>query len=170
MAKEIEKKYLLNYLPKEALELGKLLKIEQGYLSEKPTVRVRITEEDNIKSAYITIKGKKVGISADEFEYSVPLEEGEKMLELSLHTIKKNRYVVPFGELKIELDEFTSVVNGLLVAEIEIPNEAYEIKMPKWLKGAVNKEVSKDNMYSNVNLSKNELKISKKVKTSKKAI
>ena len=54
-------------------------KIKQGYISEtkKSVTRVRISN----KAAYITIKENKKEISKLEFEYSIPIKEGQYLIE-----------------------------------------------------------------------------------------
>ena len=69
MAKEIERKFLVSYIPEEAIGI----EIKQGYLqSEKHrTVRIRtIVENTGLKKSFLTIKGvsNERGTSRYEFE------------------------------------------------------------------------------------------------------
>lgn len=123
----------------------------QGYLNDdaERVVRVRIAGEN----AYLTIKGKNVGVIRPEFEYEIPLADARFMLDnLCLHPlIEKMRYKIPQNELVWEVDEFLGENEGLVIAEIELPSEIYPLTLPNW----VGEEVSSDARYYNVNLFKN---------------
>ena len=79
MAKEIERKFLLkNDNWKTQFSSRKIIK--QGYLStqKERTVRVRILGE----KGFLTIKGETVGMTRLEFEYEIPVQEANELLEL----------------------------------------------------------------------------------------
>jgi CYTH domain-containing protein len=146
MAKEIERKFLVkdSWQPQSA---G--IKIAQGYLSTVPerTVRVRIKGE----KGYLTIKGKNVGVSRAEYEYEIPRQDAEEMLQLAEQPILvKTRYLEQQGEFTWEVDVFAGENQGLVVAEIELPAEDAEFSRPAWL----GQEVSGDVRYYNANLIK----------------
>ena len=73
MAKEIERKFLmdLNYWSTDVIGVP----YRQGYLAvtEKGIVRVRTKGE----VATLTIKSSGIGISRDEFEYQIPMDEAK---------------------------------------------------------------------------------------------
>ena len=102
---EIEKKYLVSELP-DNLPQYKCRKIEQGYLSTSPVVRVRM---DNDKY-YLTYKGK--GLLARE-EYNLPLtkESYEHLIQKADgNIITKKRYEIPDNSgHTIELDKDIAV-------------------------------------------------------------
>lgn len=77
MALEIERKYLVDLEKFGTLPTGN--RIKQGYLStnKEAVVRVRVKND----KAYLTIKGSNVGVSRLEFEYEIPLDEANEMLE-----------------------------------------------------------------------------------------
>lgn len=146
MAKEIERKFLVkdSWQPQSA---G--IKIAQGYLSTvtERTVRVRIKGE----KGYLTIKGKNVGVSRAEYEYEIPRQDAEEMLQLAEQPILvKTRYLEQQGEFTWEVDVFAGENQGLVVAEIELPAEDAEFSRPAWL----GQEVSGDVRYYNANLIK----------------
>ncbi|MCQ2336550.1 MAG: CYTH domain-containing protein [Paludibacteraceae bacterium] len=150
---EIEKKYLVNEkwsAPKKGGEY-----FRQGYLAEEgATTRVRIISpkgNEADKHAYLTIKGKTVGISRPEFEYEIPVEDAENMLKMALYPIiEKFRYRVNYGGKIWEVDEFLGFHKGLIVAEIELSSENEAFDVPEW----VGEEVSLDRSYSNAALSR----------------
>lgn len=121
----------------------------QGYLCREParTVRVRVAGEQ----AFLTIKGLTTGATRAEFEYPVPLADAQALLAMcDGPVIEKVRHLVPAGEgLVWEVDEFFGDNAGLVVAEIELQDEAQAFERPDWL-GA---EVTDDKRYLNSNLS-----------------
>ena len=77
------------------------------------------------------------------------------LLKLALPTvIVKTRYIVPQGKLFFEVDVFEGDHKGLILAEIELPNEKASIDLPSW----IGKEVTGDVRYYNSYLSSKESK------------
>ncbi len=153
MASEIERKFLVKRESWAAPEVGGV-QFRQGYLSIDPerTVRVRIAGRD----AFLTIKGLTRGIERREFEYRVPREDVETMLdELCVKPlIEKVRYRVEFSGRVWEVDEFFGENDGLLLAEVELPQAEAKVELPPW----AGKEVSADPRYFNSNLARNPYK------------
>lgn len=144
---EIEHKYLVADSSYKSLA-SEVHHISQGYIStvKERTVRVRTYDD----KGYITVKGSVVGATRPEFEYEIPLADAEDMLRniCEQPIIQKDRYIVPFGGNKWEVDEFGSNLKGLIVAEIEIPNEDYAYSLPPF----AGKNVTGDPRYYNSNL------------------
>lgn len=149
MALEIELKFLVtNNTWKKQVE-G--IHYRQGYLStdKHRTVRVRTIND----KAFLTIKGIPIGVTRKEFEYEIPFNEGEVMLnELCKQPIiEKNRYKIRAeNDLVWEIDEFLGENKGLIVAEIELEYESQSFIKPDWL----GKEVSTDPKFYNSSLVK----------------
>ncbi len=148
MAKEIERKFLVEGDAWRALAKG--TNNRQGYLNtaKERTVRVR-TAEDN---AFLTIKGLTVGATRAEYEYEIPFDEGKAMLDALAEKplIEKKRYKIPAGGLTWEIDEFLGDNAGLIVAEVELKSEDQAFERPLWL----GDEVTGDPRYYNANLIK----------------
>ena len=148
MAQEIERKFLVRG---DAWHTDNGTLIRQGYLYSgiNGVVRVRTTGEH----AYLTVKGRKFGISRLEFEYEIPLAEANEMLDKLCFKplIEKVRHEVPMDGFTWEIDEFLGENAGLVVAEIELEDENQEFLKPDW----VGIEVSNDVRYLNSNLVKN---------------
>ncbi len=150
MPQEIERKFLVKSDYKSSTT--KASRIIQGYLSSVPerTVRVRIKD----KKGYLTIKGpvNESGASRYEWEKQIPPEEAEELLSLcEPGIIDKTRHIIPAGNnLFFEVDEFHGNNEGLVVAEIELPNENFSFDRPGWL----GKEVTGDKRYYNSMLKK----------------
>jgi adenylate cyclase len=153
MGIEIERKFLVNHAKWAAVEkpAGKLFK--QGYIlsDDKRTVRIRVTNE----AAYLTLKGSTTGISRNEYEYTIPIADGNEILNgLTVSSIQKVRYEINFEGRLWEVDVFSGENEGLIVAEIELEHEDEAFTKPDWVEG----EVSDDHRYSNAALSVNPYK------------
>ncbi len=147
MAVEIERKFLVeNDLWRAHVVSSSELK--QAYISNQinATVRVRISGD----KAFLTIKGPTSGISRDEFEYAIPVDDAKLMLDLR-HAgvvIEKTRHKVRCGEHIWDLDIFYGENEGLRLAEVELKSETEEFQLPEWA-GA---EVTGDCRYANSRL------------------
>ncbi|WP_372766183.1 CYTH domain-containing protein [Lutibacter sp.] len=148
MTKEIERKFLVTGdFKKQAV---KSYKIAQGYLSTVPerTVRVRIRDHQG----FITIKGisNASGTTRFEWEMEIPVNEAENLLLLcEPKIIEKIRHIIPANDnLYFEVDEFFGENKGLIISEIELPNENTEFTKPSWL----GKEVTGQLKYYNASL------------------
>ncbi len=153
MAIEIERKFLV--VGDQWRKLGKGTSYRQGYITtQNPqnTVRVRIAGEQG----YLTIKGKKEGISRAEFEYSIPLEDANLILDTLCDRplIEKTRYKIIIDELIWEVDEFLGDNQGLIIAEVELREANQIINLPEW----IGREVTEDFRYYNASLVKNPYK------------
>lgn len=147
MAVEIERKFLVKDFSWMLGVKGKLYC--QGYLvrEKERTVRVRRVED----RAFLTVKGVSDGPSRLEYEYEIPVADGQELLDnlCEQPLIEKVRYLVPYAEMVWEVDEFRGVNKGLVVAEIELLSPEQEFEKPPWL----GDEVTGDLRYYNSILS-----------------
>ena len=146
MGKEIERKFLVIGEAWRGLAQGTLYR--QGYLNsaKERTVRVRTVGD----KAVLTIKGLTVGASRVEYEYEIPFEDGNFLLDnlAEKPIIEKKRYRIPQGKFVWEIDEFFGENQGLIVAEIELESEDEAFDRPEW----AGQEVTGDPRYFNSNL------------------
>ena len=141
---EIERKFLV---VSEEWKVHPSVLVRQGYLSTDPDRTVRVRTCGN--KAWLTIKGAVRGLSRQEYEYPVPIEEAEALLKLChLPLIEKYRFRVLHGDMVWEIDEFIKENRGLVIAEIELKSERQKFARPEWL-GA---EVTHDTRFYNSNL------------------
>ena len=149
MGIEIEKKFLLTGTQWKQLATGTAYR--QGYLNsvKERTVRVRTINDQG----FLTIKGVSVGATRLEYEYEIPLEDANALLDelCEKPLIEKNRYKVNFSGFTWEIDEFFGENDGLIVAEIELESEDQVFDKPEW----VGEEVTGDSRYFNSNLINN---------------
>jgi adenylate cyclase len=147
MAKEIERKYLvINESYKEMAV--KSVRIIQGYISRRKeaTVRVRIKGD----SAFLTVKGVTEGISRNEWEYEIPVDDATEMLRTACEgkVIDKVRYIVPCEGFTWEVDQFNGQLSPLTIAEVELPSADTNPVLPDF----VGEDVSGNPAYYNSNL------------------
>ena len=149
MAKEIERKFLVKGDAWRALAKGTIYR--QGYLNSAKERTVRIRTAD--AKAFVTIKGIMIGPTRSEYEYEIPFDDGQAMLDTLAEKppIEKKRYKIPVGNVTWEIDEFLGENAGLIVAEVELKSTDQTFDKPVW----VGEEVTDDPRYLNANLVKN---------------
>ena len=146
MGVEIERKFLVASDAWRS-EVKRHSDIRQAYLSVNETSSVRVRIDD--AAAFLTVKSAGPALRRDEFEYPIPVADAEALLALRTgRLIEKRRHVVPQGALRWEIDVFSGALAGLVIAEIELPDETTPIARPAWL-GA---EVTGDGRYANASL------------------
>lgn len=114
----------------------------QGYLAvtERGVVRVRLEGG----RALLNVKGPQQGLTRDEFEYEIPLDDAEAMLaRLCGLVIEKTRHFREFAGFTWEVDVFHGANAGLVTAEVELPDESAAVPLPPW----VGEDVSHDVRY-----------------------
>jgi adenylate cyclase len=146
MPVEIEHKYLVNkeLWLKEQPRKGE--HIRQGYITNEPekTVRVRTINQ----RAYITVKGETHGASRDEYEFRIPLNEANELLDKFCgDVIEKTRYKVRYRRRTWEVDVFEGPNEGLILAEIELSSENQKYKAPVWAEQNVTGEMKYYNSF-----------------------
>lgn len=144
---EIERKYLVKSIP-ENLDSYSQKIIQQAYLSTEPVLRIRKSNDRYIftyKSAGLMSREEiEAPLTKEAYEYLLPKADG--------NIITKTRYDIPMeNNLKIELDIFDGCFMGLIIAEVEFPDEesAVAFTPPDWF----GKDVTFSTDYHNSTLS-----------------
>ena len=149
-SREIERKYLVKRLPVEILH-SRHFRIAQGYLaSERGGRHVRLRKKAKVASLTFKVGRatsrveREVRLSPKQFATLWPATAGRR-----LH---KMRYEVPWKKLVIEIDVYHGRNHGLIVAEVEFPNQTSrrKFKPPSWF----GREITGEKRYSNVRLAK----------------
>lgn len=148
MATEIERKFIvISDCYKQMADSS--VEIRQAYLSTRPERTVRVRTKGN--KAFITVKGITEGCSRKEWEYPVPYEDALEMMQIAEDSpIVKTRWIVPYGDFTWEVDEFHGALDGLTIAEVELPTEDVAPELPPF----AGMEVTGDAAYYNSSLSK----------------
>ena len=117
----------------------------QGHLTRDDAVTVRVRRAG--ARAFLTIKGAARGAVRQEFEYEIPVEHAEEMLDTLCHKplVEKTRHHVPHAGRRWLVDEFAGDNAGLVLAEIELADPHERFAPPSWL-GA---EITDDPRYRN---------------------
>lgn len=165
MSTEIERKFLLN--PKADIlvlvteddnaTLLPSIQMWAHYLTwDKDGVCERIRMEKSDSSSDIKcVHGTKKYVSErtrEEYEQEVSCQEALEHVLRAEHTpLYKRRYLIEYEgdtRLKWEFDIFYGVYAGLVIVEIEIPSEDYELILPDW----IGEEVTNNVEYTNVQM------------------
>ena len=150
---EIERKFLLSGVP-PTMRFARREPIRQGYLAldGDTEVRLRITPE----GAVLTIKSGRGGVRVEE-EIALESRQGEALWELTEgRRVQKTRRRVRLAgsasgpELIAEVDEYAGALDGLVVVEVEFPDEeaARGFEPPAWF----GRELTDDWRYANRSL------------------
>ncbi len=146
---EIEHKFLVVSTSYRQLAT-KHYTIRQGYLCTDPMRTIRVRQKG--EKAYITIKSatNPATLARFEWEREITLDDVQALFPLCLpYMIEKERFIVPWHGLTIEIDEFHGVNEGLIIAEIELA----DINQPlPDLPDFIGEDVSRDSRYYNSNL------------------
>ena len=146
MALEIERRFLVKnddwkkFITKKSF-------IEQGYLSKNLNdwiIRIRLTGEDY----KIALKKHVESFTNFEFEYSIPLKDGEIIMSNLSNTIKKERFFLEVEKKSWIIDCFKENNYPLEIAEIELSNEKEDFSLPSF----ISKEITGLTYYSNFSL------------------
>ncbi len=144
MAEEIEYKFLVDAQKWASVKPEQFDRIVQGFIykSVESTIRIRILNDQG----FITIKGKSKGIRRSEFEYEIPLNDAQNLLELHCpKLISKKRFTIDVEGFTWEVDVFEGKLDGLILAELEVEHEEIKFPRPTW----ITEDVSTDPNYFN---------------------
>ena len=150
---EIERKFLLGGVP-PTMRFARRQPIRQGYLALDGDTEVRIRMSP--KGAVLTIKSGSGGVRVEE-EISLQTRQAEALWELTEgRRVQKTRRRVRLAgagadpELVAEVDEYAGSLDGLVVVEVEFPDEeaARGFEPPAWF----GRELTGDWRYANRSL------------------
>ncbi len=145
---EIERKFLVKRGGAYRRAAFSCSHIQQGYIpADGATVRIRVRDD----RAFLTIKGRSVngGMTRYEFEKEITLNEAAHLMQLCRGgVIDKHRYLVRSGAHVFEIDEFHGANDGLVMAEVELGNEAEAYEKPDF----IGPEVTGDKHFYNSHL------------------
>jgi adenylate cyclase len=128
---EVERKFLVDDPPE--LDGVRADEIDQGYLAIGSEDEVRLRRKGD--RLLLTAK-RGGGLAREEAEVELDREAFDRLWPLTEgRRLHKRRYVLPLGDLEIEVDVYAGDLDGLVVAEIEFPTEeaARAFEPPEWL-------------------------------------
>lgn len=147
MATEIERKFLLDELP-ATLRLARGEAIKQGYLALDGDTEVRV--RTGSKPPRLTVKSGR-GEVRTEVELPVGGADAQALWELTEgRRVEKTRRLMRLGDLTAEVDEYSGDLVGLVVAEVEFPDDeaARAFEAPAWF----GRELTGEQAYANRSL------------------
>jgi CYTH domain-containing protein len=102
------------------------------------------------KDATVAIKGPRIGIAQAEFEYEIPIADAERMLSTMCRgdTLEKERFFVEDTGGTWHVDVYSGILQGVVIAEIELKHESQELVLPRW----IGKEVTGDPFFKKINM------------------
>jgi len=150
--REIERKYLLRALPREA-KGAPAAEIEQGYLPGSRLVeRVRRVRDADGERFYRTVK-LGAGVERVEVEEETTADIFAALWRLTKgRRVRKRRHMLPDGDLVWEIDDFRD--RKLVLAEVELPSADTAVTIPPWLRDLVEREVTDEGEFTNASLAK----------------
>lgn len=109
-------------------------------------VRVRIADAE----AFLTVKGDRTGFARDEFEYPIPLQDAEHMLQhhCAGRLVTKTRYFVLEDGFTFEVDVYDGLLEGVTIAEAELSDPEQAFPRPSWL----GEEITGREEYRKINM------------------
>lgn len=157
---EIERKFLARLPDAAALAAAAAddVEIEQVYLrGDDPTESLRVRRSVWRDGRVEHTETRKRRISSrrrEEVERALGPDEYRRLAERGdpeRRAIHKRRFKVPIeGGLVCEVDVFAGPLAGLVLAEVELPDEDTPFRLPAWL--PVEREVTDDPSYTNAAL------------------
>ena len=151
---EIERRFLIKDISKLDLSKYKSKRIIQDYLYKDnfTAIRKRQTIKDNKTIYTYTVKTNKIGLSVNEIEQVITLEQYNNLkVNPNFNHIDKTRYLIPYKDnLTIELDIFKENFNEIIFAEIEFKSEeqANSIELPSWFGTEISNKITNSDMAS----------------------
>ena len=123
---------------------------KQGYLitnENEWTVRVRIIDDHK---CLLTLKKPKTNITRYEYEFRIPIKEGQSLWELCDTKLSKTRYELNVKNNLWVIDCFKEENFPLVLSEIELQTAYQKVDIPIWC----NSEVTHLAEFTNAALAK----------------
>lgn len=134
---ETERRYLIkdSHQFRNSIFMCDYVKIHQGYFQSTNSItgRIRLSNYSHgYRCAVLTVKKPISAMSKMEFESELNIDVAADILrETELPSIHKTRYLYRINDdLVWDVDVFEKSNSGLIIAELEIPDEHYEFDVP----------------------------------------
>jgi adenylate cyclase len=147
MPLEIERKFLVaNDGWKNSVT--RRIRIRDGLIANNNGNKARVRISDS--NATITLKSRRRGPIRTEFEYAIPYSDAAEILRTVCdgHVLDKTRHVVTHTAVVWHVDVYDGILNGVVLAEIELQHADQKLDLPDW----IGKEVTSDARYKKTNM------------------
>jgi CYTH domain-containing protein len=135
MTLEIERKFLVanDGWKRSAVQH---VRIRDGLIANNKGHKARVRIADDV--ATIALKSQKRGIVRAEFEYTIPYSDAEEILRTMCdgNVLDKVRHFVPYGSDVWQVDVYEGLLEGIVLAEIELTSVDQQLMIPDWIDGA----------------------------------
>ena len=147
MTLEIERKFLVAN-PGWKNSVIRSVRIRDGLIANNKGNKARVRIADDV--ATIALKSRRRGVVRTEFEYAIPYSDAEEMLRIMCdeNVLEKVRHFVSCAGDIWQVDVYERLLDGVVLAEIELTDEDQKLTLPDWI-GA---EVTADPRYRKVNM------------------
>ena len=148
MALEIERKFLVANDGWKA-SVAQSVRIRDGLIANNNGQKARVRIANDV--ATIALKSRKRDlIVRDEFEYAIPLSDAEEILRTMCdgNVLHKARHFVLHRGNTWQVDVYEGLLDGVVLAEIELTNVDQTLILPDWI-GA---EVTSDPSFRKINM------------------
>ena len=156
MPVEIERKFLVDN-DDWRIAINQTTHLMDGLiaLTNGRKVRVRVYPD----RATLTVKGRRKKSSRDEYEYLIPRPDALEMLSKLCggNVVEKTRHTLLHGPDEWVVDVYHGLLDGIVLAEIELKSVADVFDRPQWL----GREVTEDEDYRKINMVKARRKAAK---------
>jgi len=118
---EIERKFLVTYVPDGLLDTRQPVFIRQGYLATEPEKHIRIRDEGGKYSMAIK---QGVGLKRKDTRISLEAAQFSDLWPLTHHMrVEKQRYRIDFFGVQLVVDLFSGNLAPLKLVEVEFDSE-----------------------------------------------
>jgi CYTH domain-containing protein len=122
-------------------------RLRDGLVAREDDLKVRVRCYGNRTT--LCVKGGRTGIAREEFEYEIPADHAAAIFaHCADRILEKTRHYVPGRTGLWEVDVYHGLLEGIVIAEIELPSETTLVSLPDW----VGAEITGDPRYSKSNL------------------
>ena len=122
-------------------------RLRDGLVAREDDLKVRVRCYGHRTT--LCVKGGRTGIAREEFEYDIPADHAAAIFALCVDRIlEKTRHYVPGLTGVWEVDVYHGLLDGIVIAEIELPSETTSVSLPDW----VGAEITGDPSFSKTNL------------------
>jgi len=144
---EIERKFLLANDGWKS-QVIRRIHIRDGLIANNNGNKARVRIAD--ANATITLKSSRRGPIRTEFEYAIPYCDALEMLQTMCdgRVLDKVRYFIPHAGLLWHVDVYEGILNGVVLAEVELQHADQELDLPPW----IGEEVTNDPRYRKLNM------------------
>jgi CYTH domain-containing protein len=122
-------------------------RLRDGLVAREDDLKVRVRSYGN--RATLCVKTGRQGLAREEFEYEIPPDHAESIFaHCTGRILQKTRHYVPGQSGVWEIDVYHDVLDGVVIAEIELDSESAPVHLPDW----IGEEITGDPRYSKTNM------------------